>query len=59
MSQFLGNMSTPNFLFDVARGNLEGASAVNLFGFNRAWHLITKRFGTMVVTTSSHQLVLR
>ena len=36
MSQFLGNMSTPNFLFDVARGNLEGASAVNLFGFNRS-----------------------
>jgi hypothetical protein len=35
MPQFLGNMSTPNFLFDVARGNLEGASAVNLFGFNR------------------------
>lgn len=36
MSQFLGNMSTPNFLFDVARGNLEGATAVNLFGFNRS-----------------------
>ena len=35
MSQFLGNMSTPNVLFDVARGNLEGASAVNLFGFNK------------------------
>jgi len=35
MPQFLGNMSTPNFLFDVARGNLEGASSVNLFGFNR------------------------
>ena len=36
MSQFLGKMSTPNVLFDVARGNLEGASAVNLFGFNRS-----------------------
>lgn len=35
MSQFIGKMSTPNVLFDVARGNLEGATAVNLFGFNR------------------------
>lgn len=35
MSQFLGNMTTPNFLFDVARGLFEGASPVNIFGFNR------------------------
>jgi hypothetical protein len=34
MSQWDNPSPTSNFLFDIARGNMVGASAVNIFGFN-------------------------
>ena len=35
-TQSLGlKMSTPNVMFDIARGNFLGATAVNIFGINR------------------------
>lgn len=34
MSQWDNPSPTSNFLFDIARGNMVGATPVNIFGFN-------------------------
>ena len=36
MSQYDNPSPTSNFLFDIARGNMVGATPVNIFGFNTA-----------------------
>ena len=45
MYQFDEDMPTPNFLHDVAKGNIWDSRALNIFGFNRTRNIIRDAVG--------------